>query len=456
MSGLNTSLNTALQALSAEQGALNGTSNNIANVNTPGYSRQVPILEESPTIQYGNMALGTGVTLTKYESIRDQLLQLRIYQETAQQGNSNAQLQSLSQIESIFSDPSQGVGGAMSNFFASLSQLSTNPTDSNARQQVLTAANNLANAFHSSSSSLTTLQNQLDQSVPQTVDQINQLTTQIASLNAKVSQMQGLGEDAGGIQDQRDELVSQLSQIVNLSVTQTEHGITLTTGNGVPLVVAGQSFALTSGTASGGLQSVFSGDQDITSQITDGQLGGILHVRDTVLPDLMTQLDTLASQFSSAMNTANQAGFDANGNAGGNIFSPQATVAGAAASFSVAITDPALIAASSDGSAGSNGNVANLLAVRDNKLPSGASPLDAYSNFVLSVGNYGANAQASVTAGDLILNQLNDQRSSISGVSLDEESTNMIQYQRAYEAAARVVTTVDSMMQTVLSMGVTT
>ncbi len=244
MPGLNTSLSIAVQALQAEQGALSVTTNNISNVNTPGYSRQVAVLNEAPTFQENGITFGGGVTLEQFQSVRDQLLQLRIYEETQQQGNSQTQLNSLTQIEGIFSDPTQGVGGALSAFFNSMSQLSTNPTDANARQAVLTSANNLANSFHQAVSSLKTIGTGLDQSVPQTVDQINRLTTQIATLNGQVAQMQGLGQDPGTTQDQRDELIRQLSSLVNVSVTQTEHGLTLTTANGVPLVVASQSFAL--------------------------------------------------------------------------------------------------------------------------------------------------------------------------------------------------------------------
>jgi len=178
-------------------------------------------------------------------------------------------------------------------------------------------------------------------------------------------------------------------------------------------------------------------------------------VRDTVIPDLLSQLDTLASQFTASFNTANKSGFDLSGNPGGNFFTTSATVAGAASNFGVAITDPTLIAASSDGSAGSNGNVAQLIAVRDQQLPEGVTPTGAYSNLVLAVGNYGSNAQSNVTASGASLRQLTDQRNAVSGVSLDEESTNMLQYQRAYQAAARVVTTVDAMMQNLLTMGVT-
>jgi flagellar hook-associated protein 1 FlgK len=269
--------------------------------------------------------------------------------------------------------------------------------------------------------------------------------------------MQGLGQDPGTVQDQRDELIRQLSGLVNIAVTQTEHGLTLTTANGVPLVVANQSFALQSNANNSVLEHVYSAQgQDITSQIQGGQLGGTIQVRDQVIPELFNQLNTLASQLASGFNTQHAAGFDTSGNAGQNFFTPLPTTTDAAGNFGVAITDPSLIAASSDGSAGSNGNLERLIALQNQQLPSGANPIDMYSNLVLQVGNLGANAQANVTASNLSVQQLTDQRSSVSGVSLDEETTNMIKYQRAYEAGARVVTTVDSMFDTLMAMGVIT
>jgi len=457
MPGLDTSLNIAVGALTANQGALDVTTNNIANVNTPGYSRQVAILNEAPTFQDSGATFGGGVTLEQFQSVRDELLQLRIYEETQQQSNSQTQLNSLNQVEGIFSDPTQGVGGALSDFFNSMSRLSTNPNDANARQGVLTSANNLATSFHQAVASLNTIGTGLDRAVPQTVSQINRLTSQIATLNGQVAQMQGLGKEPGTIQDQRDELVRQLSGLVNISVTQTEHGLTLTTGNGVPLVVANQSFALQANANNSVLEHVYSAQgQDITSQIQGGQLGGTIQIRDQIIPQLFTQLNTLASQFATSFNTQHTAGFDTSGNAGQNFFTPLPTTTDAAANFGVAITDPSLIAASSDGSAGSNGNLEQLIALQNQQLPSGANPIDMYSNLVLQVGNLGANAKANVTASNLSVQQLTDQRSSVSGVSLDEETTNMIKYQRAYEAGARVVTTVDSMFDTLMAMGVIT
>ena len=451
MSGLNASMSMAVAALMAEQGALNATSNNIANVNTPGYTRQVPVLTEAPTFPEGNLVFGSGVTLQQFQSVRDQLLQLRVYEETQQQGSSDAQVSSLQQVESVFSDSSSGIGGSISALFNALSQLSTDPSNMSARQQVLTAAASLASSFHQSVSSLQNIQTGLNQIVPQTVIQINQLTQQIAKLNGQAAQMQAVGQEPGSIQDQRDELIRQLSSLTDLAVTQSEHGITLTTANGVPLVVGNQSFSLQSGTGANGLQGVFAQGQEITSSLQSGKLGGVIAVRDQVIPGLLNQLDTLASQFTTSFNAAHAAGFDLSGNPGQNFFVPVSGT-GAASNFAVSITDPHLVAASSDGAPGSSGNIANLIAVRDQQLPAGASPLDTYANLVLEVGNFSASAKANSTATGLTLRQLNDQLSATSGVSLDEESTNMIRYQRAYQAAARVVTTVDQMMQTILTM----
>ncbi len=222
MPGLNTSLSIAVQALQAEQGALSVTTNNISNVNTPGYSRQVAVLNEAPTFQENGTTFGGGVTLEQFQSVRDQLLQLRIYEETQQQGNSQTQLNSLEPDRRNVSLIRHRVWAERCRrFFNSISQLSTNPTDSNARQAVLTSANNLASSFHQAVSALNTIGTGLDQSVPQTVDQINRLTTQIAKLNGQVAQMQGLGKDPGTTQDQRDELIRQLSGLVNVSVTQS-------------------------------------------------------------------------------------------------------------------------------------------------------------------------------------------------------------------------------------------
>jgi flagellar hook-associated protein 1 FlgK len=439
--------------LQAAQGALNVTANNIANSDTPGYTREVVNLSESPTVDQGNSQLGTGVTLQGFTSIRDEVLQLQIDNQTQQAGSSLAQSNALQQLETGFSSTS-GLGVDLTSFFNGISQLSTDPSSSSLRQAVLSNATSVVNDFHSAATGISQLQTGLDETVPKSTTEINQLSSQIADLNAQISSAGTAGQDSGTLVDQRDQLVSQLSQLINVQTTTTPNGVTLTTGNGTPLVVGNQAFALTSAAGSDGLQHVFQNGQDITSTLTGGSLGGTLQVRDSELPALQTKLDNLASQFSSAINSANQSGFDLNGATGEAVFTT-ASATGAAASIQLALTSPSGIAASSDGTTGSGGNLSNLLAVQTAALPSGMTPVDAYSDIVYTAGDAASQALTSNTAANAALSQLQSQQASVSGVSVDQETTNMIQYQQAYQAAAKVISTVDSLYEILITMGVT-
>ena len=330
----------------------------------------------------------------------------------------------------------------------------TLPTSASAGQAVLTAGKNLATAFNTASNTLTSQQAGLNTQVTQDVSQINQLTQQIAALNPQIAELKATGQDGGTVQDQQNQLVLSLSALTSVAVTQTDNGETLSTGNGTPLVVGSQSFALQTTTGSNGMQQVLDQNgSNITASLTTGDLGGTVQMRDQTIPGLLNQLDTLANQFGSAINAAQAQGFNQDGTAGQNFFSVPSTVAGSAASISVALTDPTQIASSSDGTAGSNGNLANLSAVQTSALPAGQTPGDAYANLVYQVGTLTSNATAESGATTSSLLQLNDQLSSVSGVSIDEESTNLITFQTAYEAAARVVSTVQALFSVTLAMG---
>ncbi len=451
MGSLNTAMWIAAQALDVDQGALNVTSNNIANASTPGYSREVVDLTEQTPIESGNLTVGTGVTLQQIQSVRSQVLSLLIAEQTTQQSGSQTQLSGLQQVEGLFSDPTQGIGANLTAFFNSISQLSTNPSDPAQRQSVITAAQNLVSSFNQDAQSLGTIQQSLNQSVSQSVTQINSLTQQIAQINAQVGQLQQLGKDPGTLLDQENQLINQLSQLTNVNEIQTENGLSLTTGNGTPLVVGNQSYSLQLGNGPTGMQDVFSQGQDITTTIQGGSLGGAIQVRDQDIPSILNQLNTLAGDFATSFNAAQAQGFDLKGNPGQALFAFNAS--GAASSLSLTTTDPDAIAASSDGTAGSDGNIANLMAVESQPLASGQTPTESYANIVAQSGNLASQAQANLTASTTSVNQLNDQLGAISGVSINEETTNLLTYQNAFSAAARVVSTVDQMTQAVLDMG---
>jgi flagellar hook-associated protein 1 len=446
-------LATALSGLNAAQGALEATTNNVANSNTPGYSREVPELVTNDPVEVGSLTVGTGVTLQSIESIRDPILEAQIQQETETQGQMNALVSALSDVQSNFSTGTADIGTEISNFFDSINQLSTNPSDTSLRDAVLTAANNLASAFNNAANQMTSQQTSLNACVVQNVDQINQLTGQIAQLNGKIASLENTGASAGTFIDQRTQAIDQLSALVDVSVIPSDNTLTLTTAAGTALVSGQQSFALSTESNASGLEEVYSGTSNITSSIVSGQLGGVLAARDQQIPTIENQLDTLAAGIANAVNGVQAQGYDLSGNAGTDLFTaPPANGSGAAASMSVAITDPSLIAASSDGTQGSNGNANAMYALSNQAIVDGQSPTDYYAGMVSNVGNAVSNATAEQTASNQVLQQLNDQRASVSGVSLDEEAANMIQYQQAYAASAQVISAINSMMYDVINM----
>lgn len=248
-----------------------------------------------------------------------------------------------------------------------------------------------------------------------------------------------------------------MSALVDVAVIPSDNSIIVTTGNGAPLVIGQQSFALSTQTNAAGLHDVYSQGADITQTITSGQLGGTLQVRDQQIPGIQTQLNTLASGLATSVNNVQTAGYDLNGNKTTlvNLFTPPA-VNGAAASLSVALTEPSQLAASSDGTAGSNGNAEALYALDSQGIIGGQTPTGFYSGIVFQVGNQVSNAAAEQTASSQVLQQLNDQRAGISGVSLDQEAANMVQYQNAYDASAQVITAINNMMSVVIHMSTLT
>ncbi len=441
-----------MQALDASEAALNATSNNISNANTPGYTREEALLSENAETFNDGQVTGGGVNIDAIQSVRDELLNLQIAQQTSAQSAANTESASMSQVQTFFSTSGGDIGTALSSLSSSLAALSGSSSTVADQQGVLSAAQSLAEAFNTTAQGLTGAQSTADSQVTQTVAEINNLTQQIAQLNGEVSQVPA-SQDGGTVEDQRDQLVQQLSTLTGISVTQGSNGEVITTGNGTPLVSGTQSFNLQTSTGTNGFQQVMdSNGNNITTAIQGGQLGGAIQVRDQTIPGVLTQLNTLASQFATAFNAAQAKGTDSNGNAGQPFFTVP-TTGGAAAGISVALTNASQIAVSSDGASGSNGNVANLSAALTTALPSGETAANAYSTLVFQVGEAASNASSQSTAIGQSLSQLTNQQGSESAVSIDEETTNLIRYQTAYEAAARIVSTIQQLSTDTLDMG---
>jgi flagellar hook-associated protein 1 FlgK len=288
---------------------------------------------------------------------------------------------------------------------------------------------------------------------------VNSLTSQIASVDQQISSLQSANEGSasgsgdGTLVDTQNNLIQQLSALIDVQVIPTGQGITLATSNGTTLVSGSQSFALTT-QADDSVQHILSGSQDITNSLTGGSLAGLIQVRDQEIPSIGSSLDQLAAGLATSLNAANAKGTDLNSAVGGNIFAPPPVSGmGAAATLTVSMTDPSKIAASSDGTTGSNGNLATLLAVADTALANGQTPIDSYANVVSQVGSATANTSADADSSNLILQQLQDENGSVSGVSLNEEAANLIEYQTAYQSAAKVVSTINLLLLDAVNLG---
>ncbi|HEX4155119.1 MAG TPA: flagellar hook-associated protein FlgK [Acidobacteriaceae bacterium] len=454
MGGLRTALTIGVQALDVSEAALDTTSNNIANADTPGYTDETVDISANPTTLSGGDIVGGGATLDQVNSSRDELLNQQIQQQTSLEGSANTESAALQQVQTYFGNTGTDIASQLASLSSSLAALSASPSSESAQQSVLAAGQSLAQAFNTTAAGLTGAQSQADGQVTSSVSQINSLTQQIAQLNGELAQATASGQNGGVLEDQRDQVVQQLSSLVGVSVSQSSQGEVITTANGTPLVMGSQSFSLQSVTGSNGFQQVEDANgNNITGDLQGGQLGGAIQVRDQTIPGYLSQLNTLATQFAGSFNDAQALGTDSNGNAGQPFFSLPASGQDAAAGISVALTSPSQIAISSDGSAGSNGNVANLSAVLTSPLPSGQTPANAYAGLVFQVGNDASSAGTESTAIGQNLLQLTNQQGSVSAVNIDEETANLIRYQTAYEAGARIVSTIQQLSTDTLDMG---
>jgi flagellar hook-associated protein 1 len=298
----------------------------------------------------------------------------------------------------------------------------------------------------------------LNQQVVSDVDQVNSLTTTIASLNSQITSVSP-SADAGVLEDQRQLAITQLSQLVGLDQISTENnGITLTTSSGAVLVSGSKSFAVST-TQVGGTIHVLAGvdGQDVTSNLAGGDLGGVLEARDQQLPSYQSSLDSLAFGIGTQVNQQNELGVDGSGNPGSALFSLPPTQSGAASLIQVATTNPNAVAAAApgEGSAG-NANASALAGLASADVMGGQTASGFLASFLGQVGSDVSAATTNNSAQQATLTQLTTQRDSLSGVSLDEEAANLTQYQRAYQAAAQVFNIANSIMASVLNLGVET
>lgn len=467
MGTINTAFDLISSALDADQSGLSIVANNVANADTPGYTIEQPNWQENSPVQINGVDYGTGVTQTGPVSVRDRVLETRLDQQQQLAASSTSRLTALNTVQSLFTPDSGNsassagdIGADITSFFNSFSSLEANPTDNALRQNVLSTATTLAGDISNAAAGLDLQRSALDQEAAGVTTQVNALSNSIAQLNVEI-QSDSPHADAGILEDQRQQDLSQLSQLIGINQVTTENnGLSVTTTSGQLLVSENSSFPLTTSSV-GGVTHFFINGTDVTSQLATGggSLGGYLTARDQDIPNALASLDQLANSISTSVNTQNNAGTDLagdNGNAG-DIFSQPTGVAGSALAMSVAMTDPNHIAAAGLGQGtGDNSNAVALANLANQGIVSGKSPTNYFSSFVSTLGATVSNVQTENTAQNASVTQLQTQNDALSAVSLDDEASAMTMLERSYQASSQVFTIINSIMASALNLGTQT
>ncbi|MCD6274219.1 MAG: flagellar hook-associated protein FlgK [Deltaproteobacteria bacterium] len=447
-------------ALATQQKAIDVTGNNIANVNTPGYSRQRLTMESTDPIRYGTGQMSSGVRANrKIDRMYDQFLGSQINNENQSLGKWEAQNNSLEKVEMIFDEASgNGLNQAMGDFWNAWQELANNPSGHVERVELLARSQTMAGMFNETASDLEQVGKDMDTNIKGTVDEINLLAKEIADLNEKIRKAEVGGHSANEFSDQRDLVLKELSGFIDINSFEDNQGhMTVLTGGGHPLVEGFSSYGLTTEINAGHYNVEWinsDGNQtDITANISGGKLKGWIETRDVAVPDYLGRMDALSVSISDNVNDLHTIGYDLNDDKGGIFFSGTSALNMAVDSTLLADTD--LIAAGSlSGEPGDNGNALAIAELQNSILPDiNSSTFDDYYNSIVSdVGSSVKNAGMNYNHQASVTDQLANYRETVSGVSLDEEMVNLVKFQHAYDAAAKLISTVDEMLATLMNI----
>lgn len=451
-------LNTALSALRYNRVAMDVASGNIANVGTEGYTRRTVNAESvgapaQPAMWSRFSGAGDGVRVASIDRMADMLLDIRARREHGNQSYLDIRQSVLQRIEGGIGEPGDtGVAAAIAEFRSAWHDLANNPGSDAARSAVLGRAATLADAIKIQARNIESEAGDQRIRIQADLAEANTVASDLAATNKSIAVANLNGTDAGVLLDKRDQLAMRLSELAGATATLRPDGGFDVAVNGVPLVVGNRAGTLE--VATGITGSGASDGSPITYSITDtsgttavpagmlGEIGGVTDLLNTTLPAYTAGLDAVAQQLADEINAQHQAGYDAAGNPGQPIFSY--TPGSAASSISVALSAPADLAASGIPGGGLDASNATALATATGAESSYQRLINGFGTEVASVSRLAANQY-------VLTSQVDGSREQLSGVNLDEETISMLAAQHAYEAASRVLTTLDSVLDTLIN-----
>jgi flagellar hook-associated protein 1 len=479
------------QGLNTNREALQTTSNNIANVNTPGYSRQkavISTLEQSPQ---GQLRM-QGVELKQVIRVHDGFVRNQILEEAKNHANTQARTDGLRRLEGLVHNDGYRIGDLVNNFFNDFRELSANPEMNTLLTNISFSADAASSGFKGLNAAMTGMKHDLDQQIDVAVQEVNTLAKEIAGLNSSIAQFKARGESPLELLDRRDVALRQLADKVGFQMSRDEKDNANITAGGIGVLVNGADSSelvvmrtpAREGKAAGSVD-IFVKEGDgfrlVTNQLDKGSIGGMLHVRDKVIDPSMRHLDATAYQFSKAVNEVHRQGVGRDGIGNRNLFTDLTQVEGASAMLSlsqdVKNNSEAIAVGATPGARGDNrialriAEIQNMPLLSENpgNINSGNGvDMESAARFQSIEGRQTLNEGLNGLVGSIavqsehevqifrhqeaILSQLENYEKSVSGVNLDEEAISLIQYQTAFNASAKALKMGDELLQTILSL----
>lgn len=475
-----TGLNIATSGLYTASANLLVTTTNISNVDTDGYSQKVATQSAvGPAAVYSGNYVGSGSEVTSIDRVRSTYLDERYWEENGDLGELQTKADTITgDFEDILGDVDDNeFSTALSTFTTALEEMQSDISSTDCRQAVITDAETICTDLNSYSQQLTALREDLNSQVYSTVEQINSYAEQIADLNNQISQMEASGGETSDLEDQRTLLLDKLSNLVDIDVTETTVGTLPDGSDQTELSVTINGSTLVSGNtakqlqceedADGMYQVSWEGSGD-SFEPSGGELKAYLDLRDGDGTDsdfkgvvyYLNQLDDFASTFASAFNAVHTAGYDSNGDQGEDFFvasDGSSTITAANISVSSTISDdPTKLAASSSSDTSETDNGENLDDLVDlltgSTMFGDCSATDAWTTIITTLGMSGEQLDTLADQQSSYVDSIDTRRTSVSGVSTNEETANLTKYQEAYNASAQIVSMWNEVFETTIDM----
>ncbi|NMC11350.1 MAG: flagellar hook-associated protein FlgK [Chloroflexi bacterium] len=464
MSNLLSAIKNAASSMLSYQQMIQVIEHNVANASTEGYRRQEAVLTPGiPTSSSrvgGNYVgqMGTGVIVSYIRQYGKAFIDAQIRSQIAESAKWDLESSILSQVEMTLDETGDaGLITMLDAFWSSWQSLADDPSNMSLRTSLKQSGQDLVDAFNNRVSMLRTIRQDQDESIVESVNEINEIAAHVAELNTEIVKALAAKEAPNDLIDERDLQLKRLAELTGGTVTYKDSGEALVSIGGHALVIGSEAFALTTtrDSTNENMVKISWAIDGMNFTPTAGELAGLFEARDVIIPGQLRGLSDLAEALSTTVNTQHALGFDLNGDEGGDFFDFTATTdTFFKISLSDNLNDLAHIAAASQTNSPGDGNNATSMALLRESLVmnSGASTFgDYYNNQITALGLQVMQANAKSSDSNVVLNSLEQLRESESGVSLDEEAANLVNAQKSYQACARVLTAIDEILNTLIN-----